>query len=349
MKKKALCIFMLIFWMVAAATLLSIKVEEQMVPQVTIVSPQDNRGSRSALPADCLQMDEDGFPHLFSTYEGTGWEAGTRVREESGSYMLTEKGLELDSGWGDYVQYASKPLRSGEIVEVVRGGKKEADYWLAVFPDGIPEQMGELPSGMDVAEQSGDAMLISVEKADLPYMTGRVKSLIPEAAGAEVYSFAEMEKFLDALTAVGLVLGILTAAVTLWVCCCFMAKEPRKNLAGMIINITLGLLLLVGLFFTLRTMELPSSMLPREQITDFGYFYHEYHQFFSALKSFTSPNAGVMMSSLPQTPAAQEIIGYKNDIIMRPFLLAALGVALPLALRFVEWAVQYKRSLPKIK
>lgn len=284
MKKKALCIFTLIFWMVAAFTLLSIKVEEQMIPQVTLISPQSSMGKRGSLPADCLQRDENGISHLYSTYEGTGWEAGTRVQEENGGYMLTEKGLELDSGWGDYVQYASKPLYSGEIVEVVRGGKKGADYWLAVFPDGIPEQLGKFPSETTIAEQAGNALLLSVEKADLPYMTGRVKSLIPELENAEVYSLSELGKFLDALPFVGLVLGILLAAVVLWVFCCFMAKEPKKNRVGLIINITLGVLLLVGLFFTLRTIELPSSMLPREQITEFGYYSREFGSILFALK-----------------------------------------------------------------
>lgn len=284
MKKNSLCIFTLIFWMVAAFTLLSIKVEEQMVPQVALISPQGSMGKRSTLPADCLQMDDDGISRLYSTYEGTGWEAGTRVREENGGYTLTEKGLELDSGWGDYVQYASKPLYSGEIVEAVRGGEKGADYWLAVFPDIIPEQLGKLPSEITIAEQDGNALLLSVEKADLPYMTGRVKSLIPELENAEIYSFSELEKFLEALPLLGMVLGIMLAAVILWIFCCFMAKEPRKNRAGLVINITLGVLLLAGLFFTLRMVELPSSMLPREQITEFGYYTREFESILFALK-----------------------------------------------------------------
>lgn len=350
MKKKALCIFMLVFWMVGAFTLLSIKVEEQMIPQVTLASI-GGFGGRDTLPVDCLQIDEDGISRLYCIYEGTGWEAGTRVREETGGYILTEKGLKLDMGWGDYVQYTSKPLRSGEIVEVVRGGKRESDYWLAVFPDGVPEHIEKLPSGTGVLERSGNALLLFAESAEQPYMTGRVKSLIPETAGAEVYSFAEMKKFLDVLPSMGLTLGILLAAVTLWVCCCFMAKEPRKNRVGLVINITLGLLLLVGLYFVLRDMEFPSAMLPKEQITDFGYFYHEYHQFFSALKSFAAPasSSGMLASSMPSTPAAQEIIQYKNGIIMRPFLFVVLGVVAPLVIRFFQWAIQYQRSLPKIK
>ena len=39
MKKKALLIFTLIFWMVAACTFLSMKVEQEMIPQVTAVEP----------------------------------------------------------------------------------------------------------------------------------------------------------------------------------------------------------------------------------------------------------------------------------------------------------------------
>ena len=176
-------------------------------------------------------------------------------------------------------------------------------------------------------------MLISVDNADLPYMTGRVKSLIPEMAGAEIYSLVEIGKFLDALPAVGLVLGILTAAAALWVCCCFMAKEPKKNLIGLIINIALSVLLLAGLFFTLQTIELPSSMLPREQITEFGYYINEFRNILLALECLTAVGDTTMI----------EVI---SDINARLWLVVAVGAGMALlavALGVAEMLVSKKK------
>ena len=79
-------------------------------------------------------------PH-YEIYEGTGWEAGVRVREVQG-FSLDEDNVLLDNGgWGEYVQYASKTLTDGELVEVIRGGDKAADQWLAVFPEDAPEKI----------------------------------------------------------------------------------------------------------------------------------------------------------------------------------------------------------------
>lgn len=44
MKKKALLIFTLIFWLVGACTFLSMKVEQEMIPQVTAVEPDRGVG-----------------------------------------------------------------------------------------------------------------------------------------------------------------------------------------------------------------------------------------------------------------------------------------------------------------
>ena len=59
MKKKALLIFTLIFWLVGACTFLSMKVEQEMIPQVTAVEPDRGAGwdKDPTLPADCIIED----------------------------------------------------------------------------------------------------------------------------------------------------------------------------------------------------------------------------------------------------------------------------------------------------
>ena len=192
MKKKALCTFILVFWMLVACTFMSMRVEELMIPQVTVLELEFGH---QALPIDCVMFDEMG-PHLYNVYEGTGWEAGVRVMElQQGTYYLNpEEGKVVvsDNAFGSkYVQYASKPLEPGELVDVRRGSEKQPDHWLAVFPDGIPALEG-LAEGITLEEQSSTVLLLAVESAQIPYMDGRARYMVPQLEQATVYSFAEM-------------------------------------------------------------------------------------------------------------------------------------------------------------
>ena len=214
MKKKALLIFTLIFWMVAACTFLSMKVEEEMIPQVTSMEPDRGAGwdKDPTLPADCIIEDENG-QHVYSIYEGTGWEAGTRAAEVSGWFQMEDK-IMLGNAWGDFVQYSSKPLREGELLEVIRGGDKVEDRWLAVFPEGLELELNwdgaELPKGVSVEEWNQNAVQLHIDDDLAPFMQGRAKSRVPYLTGATVYSFNDMYQLLDNFTAFGLLLGILT-------------------------------------------------------------------------------------------------------------------------------------------
>lgn len=350
MKKKALCIFILIFWLVGACTFLSAKIEEQMIPQVTTVEASGGFGdSKATLPLDCLIMDETGM-HLYSLYEGTGWEAGSRVEESRSSYMITDNGLELDGAWGKFVQYASKPLKPGELINEVRGGTSEADQWLAVFPDSAPE-LNELPAGMDVVERNSGAVQIAVEKSIAPFMEARAKSLIPELAEAKVYSFSSMTQFLDNFTGFACLLFLLFAALALWACSCLFAKHARENRAVLLINLAVGIFLLACVPLVLQSIDLPSSLLPREHITDFGYYAQEMDEFFGSLTSFApaASSQGYLAPNLPQTPEGQAIIQHKNILIARPVLYGVGGLAAGLLLAGAEYVALRVRRRPRIK
>lgn len=350
MKKKALCISVLVFWLLGACTFLAAKIEEQMIPQVTTVEPTGGFNSfTGTLPLDCLMMDETGL-HLYTVYEGTGWEAGTRVEEAHNSYTITEEELELDTAWGTFIQYASKPLKPGELIDVVRGGISGPDQWLAVFPDAAPE-LGELPDGMEIVEQNDHAVQFSVEKSTDPFMEAKAKSQLPELAEAKVYSFAAMTQFLDNFAGFANLLFLLFAALALWVCSCIFAKRARENRILLLINLVLGLVLLACVPVVLQSIDLPSSLLPREHITDFGFFAQEMDEFFSSLTSFApaASSEGLLAPNLPNSEAGQAIIQHKNILIARPFLYGVGGLAAGLLTAGVEYTVLKVRRRPRIK
>lgn len=350
MKKKALLIFILIFWLVGACTFLSIKIEEEMIPQVTATAPDRNTGT---LPGDCLIEDENGL-HLYSIYEGTGWEAGTRVAEEDGWIPVEDK-LTLNNAWGDFVQYSSKPLHEGELVDVIRGGDKVEDHWLAVYPEDLTLELAWdnelLPDGMSLEEWNQNAVQIYVENDTAPFMTGRAKSRVPELNGAAVYSFNDMYQLLDNFTAFGLLLGILSAALTLWIFSCLFSKNARRNRWLLCLNLVIGLVLLACVPLVLGDINLPSSLLPRERITDFGAITGAMDEFFGALKSFAPPPAGgrEVATALPESEAGQMIIWAKNDVLARPVLFAFLGAFLAALTALVEKIVIWNIYRPRIK
>lgn len=294
LKQKALWVAALVFWLLAACTFFAMKTQEVMTPQVTTTQAEISysSGSPAKLPLDCLQVDSDGVPHLYAIYEGTGWEAGVRVQEVQDFSMDEGNVLLNNGGWGEYVQYASNPLTEGELVEVIRGGDKTADQWLAVFPEDAPE-LRELPSGIQIVARDGGAVLFSVESTQQPFMEGRAKSLVPELAGARVYSVSDLEQFQGNFICSGLLLMIFVIVFWMWGYAWYENQLPKKYPRMWPMSVGISVVLLGGIAAILHFVSLPSSLLPPERITDLWYYLSEFDQFFSAAECFAGQNKTV--------------------------------------------------------
>jgi len=238
-----------------------------------------------------VQIDENRM-HLYMIYEGTGWEAGTRVQEVQGLSMDENNVLLDNGGWGEYVQYASKTLTDGELVEVIRGGGKVPDLWLAVFPEKAPE-LSDLGTGYEVVAHHENAVLLSVESDTEPFMEGRTKSNIPALAEARVYSLNDMEKFLDNFVCSGLLLAIFIIVLTLWGYAWYENHHEKKYPRLWPMSLGIGLVLIGCIAAILHFVSLPSSLLLPDHITDLGYFFHEFEQFFQALSLFAGQHEAV--------------------------------------------------------
>lgn len=298
LKQKALWVFTLVFWLVGASTVFAIKTQEWMTPQVTTTKAETNysAGSTAKLPLDCLQTDESGM-HLYMIYEGTGWEAGTRVQEVQG-FSMDEDHVLLDNGsWGEYVQYASKTLTEGELVDVIRGGEKVPDQWLAVFPEKAPDLSG-LGSGYEIVAQSENAVLLSVESDAQPFMEGRAKSSIPALAGARVYSLSDVKRFMGNFVCGGLLLAVFAMVFILWGYAWYENQQDKKYPRLSAYNAILGVLLIGGIAAILHFVDLPSSLLPPEHITSLGYYFREFDELYHALDGLGDVEVASQISGL---------------------------------------------------
>lgn len=298
LKQKALWVFTLVFWLVGACTVFAIKTQEWMTPQVITTEAETSHSANSSakLPLDCLKNDEYGMS-VYEVYEGTGWEAGTRVRKVQ-DYTMDEKNVLLgNGGWGEYVQYASKTLTEGELVDVVRGGDKTPDHWLAVFPDEVPE-LGELGKGMEVVAQSENAVLLSVESVTQPFMEDMAKSAVPALAGARVYSLSDVKRFLGNFVCGGLLLSVFAMVFILWGYAWYENQMDKKYPRLSPYNAILGVLLIGGIAAILHFVDLPSSLLPPEHITSLGYYFREFDELYRALDGLGDVDVAGQISGL---------------------------------------------------
>lgn len=83
----------MVLWLLTFSTIFSLRVEQWMVPSVTTVEPKFSFANRKGhAPLDCLFETETGSA-VFTVYEGTMWDAGTRARAlQPDDYTVTPEG-----------------------------------------------------------------------------------------------------------------------------------------------------------------------------------------------------------------------------------------------------------------
>ena len=222
MKRRVLCIFVLILWGLVFCTMLSVRIEQLMIPEVVLTQADESEPSPH-IALDSLFFDDTGM-HLYRPREGTGWETGTRIYEEEiNNYSVGENQLDLKF-FGSYVRYASKPLRSGDEIFVKSDLENRDDTWLAIFPEGIPQLSGALTP----TAEAENALLFNVTDTPQPFMADRAKSTIlpvtelaNENAGS-FYSLSDVKSFLSQLP-------LLAALLALSLFCGFILSFSRAE------------------------------------------------------------------------------------------------------------------------
>ena len=289
-----------------------------MVPSVTTLEPEFSFADKKGhVPLDCLFETETGNS-IFTIYEGTMWEAGTRARALlPADYTVTPEDVQLICG--SVINYATKIPRSGEPVNVVLIPDRQEDRWLAVAKDESLPELGEFAVGVSIEEQTERELLLYVEKVPQPFMEKRAQSMVPvagteddltpwtdntgevdwesvdwEAVEAErpeapsFYSLIDLENWMEQMPKIGLLVGSVLASLFLWVGSFVLSKECRKNRRYLLVNGLLMLIPLGALPILLHYIDLPSSLLPGTHIVDFGYYAQEFGDVFGALNRFAA-------------------------------------------------------------
>ena len=285
MKRKVICVFILVFWGLVICTLLSAGIEQQMVAKVVSVKPIGE--SEVKLPMDSLIIDDMGS-HLYKVVEGEGWESGKRVEEVSpNEYRVQEGNIIMTTGQGeDYIQYASKPIVPGDLVQVLGQYQGQEDNYLIIGSTDI-EMSTESWEDVSIVERNEKVLLLSMAGKQ-PYMEAQVRSELSIPEENEIYSLQDVNLFFENMPLVAILLTLIIDSVILWGYSCILSGNLRKNRFLLVGNFVIGVVLLRIFARVTHMIDLPSSLLPDKNILKLNYYMDEFSEIFKALESLSS-------------------------------------------------------------
>lgn len=178
-------------------------------------------------------------------------------------------------------------------------------------------------------------MLLAVDLGSSPFMEGQAKTLLPALAEANVYSFADMARLLENAVCGGLLLGVFFMGLIFWGYAWHQIKDPKKHWSCMAANLLLGGALLAAMALILSFVDLPSSLLPQQYITDWGHYRQEFQEFFTALEVFSGKTGGAL-----EAVAMGNRRGYAEYLCSS---IAVFQVCLSVLLLFGEEAISDRR------
>ena len=285
MRKKALCFFTFVLYVLAACTVLSHWTEETMMTRAEL-GPVNTKAAHTfvlrELPERALFRDERGL-HLYEVYDGTGWESGKRIREVTG-WTTQGDGIAYVTGYPDtaYVFSATRQPRAGEQVSLLEFQERGDDTYLLIFEGELPKD-AQLPLEAVGFEVKGNAALMEMRSFPVPFMEQRAKTASELTGFAErIFSLGDTEQFLNQLPRIAGGAAVLLAGLV------FLIAAWRMPKAGLLrcVNGALAALCLCLLPGTLSKILLPGSLLPEENVFALSHYRTALDTVFNGLAAF---------------------------------------------------------------
>lgn len=333
MKRRVICIFTLVFWLIALSTFLSIRIEQWMTPTISSVDAEEAGPDTYTIPADALGYDDMGM-HLYRTREGSGWEKGRRVYEvDMSQYWVKGDELEMDYS-GTYIRYATRTLRVGEVVNTPKSFEYADDRWVAIYPEGIPPYTLTKDT-MSVEAKTDTAMLVTAQQVNVPFMEDRAREWIGtekdesyyfQAPTSKVYSLNDLEQFMDCMLLLGVLAAMMILTVILWGWSFWLSREYRENKKWLFINGGAAAVMLALTPLLLHFIHMPNSLLPQYHITNFAHYGEKFGELFQTLDALAAEGSAIAASA----------IRYAEGRIAGFFILLGLAVVLGIAVIAAE-------------
>ena len=293
MKKKVLCAFSLILYLLIVCTLLSEKIEVEMRTQVETHEIKGNSiYSFLELPASYL-FQQDGKSTLFEVTENTGWESGLKAQaipDEAWSLNTVSESDKVAISLGSqctFIRTASRTPQSGELVDIIKTTDTHSDTWLVLYPEGVPAY-DALPAGIQVISKTENALLLSVEESKYPFFEHRALMELQQIAKEDmrVYSLSTVSEFINQIPDLCSVLLLLLAPVFIWIFSCFLSVHANRHKLLLVVNILFAMISLFLLRLVLNEIDLPAAILPGDNILNLQHYRNVFSAITSASKEF---------------------------------------------------------------
>lgn len=284
MKRRILCIFSLVLFLLLFCTCLAPAVERNMATLVDVKQVKSTNTARNTyISTTATKWGE--VTELFQVVEGTGWNSGMRVDAVAQQYYSSYfgGGIELHPG-EDYtvILTASRTPRVGDLVEVVEAQESKGEQLIVYFPEGTPE-LPLLQNNFQVTAQGETGMLLTTIGIKMPFFEHRMKIGLDriQAEGMRVYSYTEALQFLRMLPLVAAVFGLFLLGLFLWGCGCRFSREHAAFGWG---NAGLCALIFLGISPAADAIDLPASLMPENSILELDHYFREFQNIFTVLE-----------------------------------------------------------------
>lgn len=297
MKRNVICVFSLVLWCLLGCTLLSEKMEEQMTVRSVSVKLEEEHLEggvvQLSLPGDCLISDENGL-HLYQSEKGEGWDTGNRLREiGTEMYWYDEEQNKILYPYGHqgdiFIRYVSRPVSEGELTQTCypRAGGK--DCYLVLNPGDADRSLKMWETASVVEEREG--MLLLTLNGKQPFLESQARSELGFDRESRVYSLGDVRSFFGNFPLLAGIAADFLGTVFLWGYSLRLVKNLRKNRGRLLVHGIMGVALF-GVFAKLvERIQLPSSLLPTENLLDMEYYVQEFRSLFRELEKFSADAA----------------------------------------------------------
>ena len=288
---------LLVSTVLVECTILSGYISRQMTIEVTTAAgTYDSEFAATCLPLSAFRQ-EEGETVLYVVEEGSGLTPGLRVKRIPADLFHQDQsyGYTTADSAATYVLYAARPLYDGAAVEKLSVAAPAADTYLMWAPEGMELALeGESSQGAD-----GMFWLLPQEAASQPFVTD---SELDALAGNEgrtacrLFSFQELSAFSAALPWLAFAAVLVLASLVLCSLFCLL----RGKLSNRKYTAALGggcVLLWGGLFLLLGQLELPSCVLPQENIFDLEHYRQYLTMAREGLKAFSANSSCAQLLS----------------------------------------------------
>ena len=267
MKGKTICFFLGTFWLLLICTILSSSIERQMTVKVQVLEPTPSMLEMNA-PMQVYSSEILSGGNLYESVEGSEWESGFRAEivppelyiTEGNEIMLSPEG----AGLSEKILYRTKELFPGAVVQKIMPIQGKEGLYLTLSPKKEPQ--------------------LSSMTGKEPYMENLQKEelgLLPEE---RLYSMTELENFSNMFLFLGLLLASLASTLFIWIYSWKLSKNVRKHKTPLLVNGGVLTLLLLGIYKLTAALQLPSSLLPKENILDLEHYRETFGSVLKALE-----------------------------------------------------------------